>query len=134
MIMGLLNISRKKPVNVREEFNIKSPTGMIKEVVQQGRSDFGAPSVLPVCEHGQMTTCLRRAYSAEVASATKARSRSGRLRAKAGFSGEREGRERRIACSILKGGPFVFNIPIMEIHMCCDCCRNQLSNILFPKI
>jgi hypothetical protein len=36
--------------------------------------------------------------------------RFGRLRAKAGFSGEREGRERRLACPILKGGPFAFNI------------------------
>ena len=27
---------------------------MIKKVVQQGRSDFGAPSVLPVREHGKM--------------------------------------------------------------------------------
>ena len=86
---------------------------MIKKVVQQGRSDFGAPSVLPVGEHGKMATCLRRAYSAEVASATKAGSRYARLRAKAGFSGERERRERRLAYSILKGGPFVFNSAIM---------------------
>jgi len=27
---------------------------MIKKVVQQGRSDFGARSVLPVREHGKM--------------------------------------------------------------------------------
>jgi len=42
-----------------------------------------------------------------------ARSRSSRLRAKAGFSGEHEDRERRLAYSILKGGPFVFNSPLM---------------------
>jgi hypothetical protein len=62
---------------------------------RKGRSRFCARSVLPVHEHGKLVTCLRRAYSAEVASATKAGSRYGRLRAKAGFSGEREGRERR---------------------------------------
>ena len=67
--MGLLNISGEKPVNVREEFNIKSPTGMIKEVVQQGRSDFGARSVLPVREHGKMATCLREAAPAKAGNA-----------------------------------------------------------------
>jgi len=60
-----------------------------------GQPLFDARSVLPVGEHGKLVPCLRRAYSAEVASATKAGSRYGRLRAKAGFSGEREGRERR---------------------------------------
>jgi hypothetical protein len=36
--LSLLNISRKKPVYAPEEFTIRSPTGMIKKVVQQGRS------------------------------------------------------------------------------------------------
>jgi len=62
---------------------------------REGRSQFCARSVLPVREHEKLVTYLRRAYSAEVASATKAWSRYGRVRAKAGFSGEREGRERR---------------------------------------
>jgi hypothetical protein len=28
-----------------------------------------------------------------------------------------QGRERRLACPILKGGPFVFNIPIIDIGL-----------------
>jgi hypothetical protein len=34
---------------------------MIKKVIQQGRSDFDARSVLPVREHDKMATCLREA-------------------------------------------------------------------------
>jgi len=64
-------------------------------LILKGETIVSAQRVLSVREHGKLATCLRRAYSAEVASATKAGSRSGRLRAKAGFSGEREGRERR---------------------------------------
>jgi hypothetical protein len=32
---------------------------MIKKVIQQGRSDFDARSVLPVREHDKIATCLR---------------------------------------------------------------------------
>ncbi len=43
---------------------------MIKKVVQQGRSDFGARSVLlPVREHGKMATCLREAATAKAGNA-----------------------------------------------------------------
>ena len=39
-------------------------TGMVKKVIQQGHSRFGARSVLPVREHGKRATCLREAASA----------------------------------------------------------------------
>jgi hypothetical protein len=45
------------------------PTGMIKKVVQQGRSDFNARSVRPVREHGKIATCLRVAASEEAGNA-----------------------------------------------------------------
>ena len=42
---------------------------MIKKVVQQGRSDFDARSVLSVREHGKTATCLRVAASAKAGNA-----------------------------------------------------------------
>jgi hypothetical protein len=51
---GLLNISRKKAHICPRRFQYQSPTGMIKKVIQQGRSDFDARSVLPVREHGKI--------------------------------------------------------------------------------
>ena len=42
---------------------------MIKKVIQQGRSDFDARSVLPVREHDKMATCLRVAASAKAGNA-----------------------------------------------------------------
>jgi hypothetical protein len=38
------------------------PTGMIKKVIQQGRSDFDARSVLPVREHDKMARTLLVAF------------------------------------------------------------------------
>jgi len=64
-------------------------------LILKGEAIVRARSVLSVREHRKLVTCLRRAYSPEVASGTKTGSRFGRLRTKAGFSGEREGRERR---------------------------------------
>ena len=49
-----MNVAPKKPVYALEEFTISSLTGMIKKVVQQGRSDFDVRIVLPVREHGKM--------------------------------------------------------------------------------
>ena len=51
---GLLNISRKKARLCPKGFQYQKPTGMIKKVIQQGRSDFDARSVLPVREHDKM--------------------------------------------------------------------------------
>ena len=42
---------------------------MIKKVIQQGRSDFDARSVLPVREHDKIATCLRVAASAKAGNA-----------------------------------------------------------------
>jgi hypothetical protein len=42
---------------------------MIKKVIQQGRSDFDARSVLPVHEHNKIATCLREAASAKAGNA-----------------------------------------------------------------
>jgi hypothetical protein len=59
--MALLNISRKKALICPRRFQYQSPTGMSKKVIQQGRSDFDARSVLPVHEHNKIATCLREA-------------------------------------------------------------------------
>ena len=45
------------------------PTGMIKKIIQQGRSHFAARSVLLVREHGKMVTCLREAATAKAGNA-----------------------------------------------------------------
>ena len=60
-IMGLWNFSFLWSFNPLTDVAISIPGEWFKKIDQQGRSHFGARSVLPVREHGKMTTCLREA-------------------------------------------------------------------------
>ena len=53
-IMGLLNISLTWPINALDEIDSRSRREWSKKSVQQGRSQFGARSVLTVREHGKL--------------------------------------------------------------------------------
>ncbi len=49
---GSLNVSCKTHLYAKKN-QCQWPTGMVKKVVQQGRSHFDARSILPVDEHGK---------------------------------------------------------------------------------
>jgi hypothetical protein len=51
---ALLNISRKEARLWTRRIPFQQLTGMVKKVVQQGRSDFDAQNVLSVREHGKI--------------------------------------------------------------------------------
>ncbi|MEX2493965.1 MAG: hypothetical protein WD425_19660 [Nitrospirales bacterium] len=50
----MLNISPPKPISPLGKFHHQESMGMVKKVIQQGRSHFGARSVLPVRERNKM--------------------------------------------------------------------------------
>ena len=59
---GLLNISLTWPIHALDEIDINSGREWSKKSVQQGRSQFGARSVLPVREHGKLARTRLTAF------------------------------------------------------------------------
>jgi hypothetical protein len=105
-IQGLLNISFPWQIQAQEETAIitwrecskKSSSPVLSSV--EGKATHGL-----LYPKGDNHCLTRGAYMAYVSTAKWRPACAKRFG---------EGRERRLACPILKGGPFVFNIPIQH--------------------